>query len=112
MPFRLAKEGFPDRAKIQFTTSVEMPNLIYQACLVTDTVSNTVYVQRAVCEALARDLNIDVNRLLASLPDPRGPSKHLYDPAEGTMNRYRSVSTDQSGGRVMPGPGNTIENVR
>lgn len=112
MPFRLGREGFPDRAKIQFTTSLEMPSLVYQACLATDTISNTVYVQRAVCEALARDLNIPLDRLLASLPDPRGPSKHLYDPAEGTMNRYRPVSTDQTGGRMMPGPANTVENVR
>jgi hypothetical protein len=112
MPFRLHNEGFPDRTKIQFTTNVEMPSLIFEACLVTGTISNTVYVQHAVCEALARDLNMPLDRLLASLPEPRGPAKHLYDPAEQTMNRYRSVSTDKTGGRLMPGPANTVENVR
>lgn len=116
MPFRLHNEGFPDRTKIQFTTSITMPHLIYQACLATGCVSNTVYVQHAVAEALARDLNIPVEDLIADLPEPRGPAAHLYDPAENTMDRYgshyRSVVVDPSGGHVRIGPANTIENVR
>ena len=116
MPFRLAPEGFPDRTKIQFTTSLTMPHLIYKACLITGTVSNTVYCQHALVEALSRDLGIPAEDLLAELPPPRGPAKHLYDPAEGTMNRYgtsyRNVAQDQAGGRFMVGPGNTVEEVR
>jgi hypothetical protein len=116
MPFRLHNEGFPDRTKIQFTTSVHMPYLIYRACKATGIVSNTVYCQRALCEALARDLGIPLDDLLAHLPQPRGPAAHLYDPAEGTMNRFgtstRDIRDDQSGGQLFIGPANTIEEVR
>jgi hypothetical protein len=112
MPFRLASEGFPDRAKIQFTTSVQMPTLIYRACLATGMVSNTVYCQRAIAEALARDLHLPLEQILADLPPPRGPANHLYNPAEGTMNRYRNILDDQTGGRLFIGPANTDENVR
>lgn len=112
MPFRLGKEGFPFRAKIQFTTAAWMPHRIFEACQATGVVSNTVYCQRAVCEALARDLNIPLDSLLADLPEPRGPAKALLDPAEGKMNRYPDVARDQSGGRAMIGPANTIEDVR
>ena len=108
MPFRLNEF----RSKIQFTSSAAMPHLIYRACLATGTVSNTVYCQRALAEALARDLGIDIDEILADLPEPRGPSKHVWDPAEGRLNRYAQVDTDQSGGRTFIGPANTIEEVR
>ena len=115
MPFRLRNEGFPNRTKIQFTTSVRMPYLIYQACKATGIVSNTVYCQRAIAEALSRDLGIPLEDLLADLPEPRGPAKHLYDPAEGTMNRFtastRDIRDDSTGGRLRIGPANTIEEV-
>jgi hypothetical protein len=90
MPFRLA--GY-DRAKIQFTTGSWMPAMIYRACRATGVVSATVYCQRAVCEALARDLGLDLDTLLADLPTPRSNSAHLHDV-------------------VMIGPANTIEEVR
>jgi hypothetical protein len=116
MPFRLHNEGFPDRTKIQFTTSLAMPHLIYRACKETGVVSNTVYVQHAVAYALARDLNIPVEKILADLPIPRGPAAHLYDPADGTMDRYgshyRSVVVDPTGGFTRIGPANTNEDVR
>lgn len=112
MAFRLDPIKFPDRAKIQFTTSAEMPHLIYKACLATETVSNTVYCQRAVCEALSRDLGIPIEELLANLPAPRGPSKHVFDPAEGRMDRYRPIVDDSSCGVALIGPANTIEDVR
>lgn len=117
MPFRIDPYQFPGRTKVQFTTSTAMPHLIYRACLATGTVSNTVYIQHAVAHALARDLMIPVEKILADLPAPRGPSGHLYDPAEGTMNRYshvdgRDVALDQSGGQRRIGPANTIEEVR
>lgn len=112
MPFRIDPYQFPGRTKVQFTTSAQMPHLIYRACVATGTVSNTVYIQHAVAYALARDLMIPVEKILAELPEPRGPSKHLYDPADGTMNRYRDVALDQSGGRSRIGPANTIEEVR
>jgi hypothetical protein len=110
VPFRLGSEyGF--RAKIQFTTSAEMPNLIYRACLATGKPSNTVYVQHAVAEALSRDLGIPLEQILDNLPPPRGPSAHVYDPAEGTMAR-RPITEDHTGGTVRVGPANTIEEVR
>lgn len=74
MPFRL--DEF--RAKIQFITSSEMPALIYRACVKTGTVSNTRYIQEAVCARLAADLDMPVERLLDRLPPPRGSSKHLF----------------------------------
>lgn len=95
MPFRLdPRYGF--RAKIQFVTSAAMPNLIYRACLATGTVSNTVYIQRALVAALARDLDLDEADLLAGLPAPRSSAATLHN-------------------RVLPvriGPANTIEEVR
>ena len=107
MPFRLNEF----RAKIQFTTSAEMPSLIHRACLATGVVSGTVYCQHAIAAALARDLNVPVERILANLPQPRGPAKHLYDPDEHAMARY-GVAVDFTGGRVMVGPANTCEEVR
>ena len=106
--FRLEKQGFPNRAKVQFTTAAWMPYKVYEACKATGVVSNTVYCQHAVCEALSRDLGIPLADLLADLPTPRGPSAHLYDPAEATMNRF-PITTDQTGGVVRIGPGNTDE---
>lgn len=111
MPFRLADQGFPNRAKIQFTTSLAMPHQIYLACQRTGVVSNTVYCQLALVEALSRDLGIPVEVLLDDLPPARGRSKHLYNPATD-YPQHRGVHLDQSGGRVMTGPGNTDENVR
>lgn len=101
MPFRL---NFPNRAKIQFTTAAWMPSRIYQACQATGILSNTVYCQRAVCEALARDLGLDLQALLDDLPAARGPAAHLYDPADHAQARF--------GDRVLIGPANTIEEVR
>jgi hypothetical protein len=75
MPFRL--DEF--RAKIQFITSAEMPNLIFKACQATGTVSNTRYIQEAVCERLARDLDIPVADLLDRLPPPKGMSATLLE---------------------------------
>lgn len=97
MPFRL--DDF--RAKIQFVTSAAMPHMIYRACKATNTVSATVYCQRAIAEALARDLNMDVQVILDGLPTPRGPSGHLFDPDNHGMARYP----------VRIGPGNTVEDI-
>lgn len=120
MPFRIQPYEFPGRAKIQFTTSARMPSDIYHACLATGVVSNTVYIQHAVIDALSRDLAIPRATLLGALPPPRGPSVHLYDPAEATMSRYRKaaapvgkpVTEDHTGGITRIGPANTIEEVR
>lgn len=95
MPFRLDEH----RAKIQFTTSAETPSLIYKACLATGHMSNTAYVQHAVAEALARDLGIPLDDLLAKLPPNRGSSATLF-------------GTDRRPKRIMPGPANTVETVR
>ena len=102
--------------KIQFTTNVEMPSMVYRACLATGVVSNTVYVQHAVCQALARDLGVPLDDLVDMLPPPRGPASHLYDPS-GThpMDRYRTraIPTGQlNGGVVRIGASNGDEEVR
>lgn len=94
MPFRLGDGQF--RAKIQFVTSAEMPALIFKAVCATHKVSNTQYVQHAVCEALARDLDLDLDVLLAHLPPPRGKAAVPFG-----ANR-----------KPMPGAANTIETVR
>jgi len=102
MPFRL--DEF--RAKVQFTTSADMPMLVYDACLKTGVPSNTVYYQLATCAALARDLGLDYDELVAALPPPRGPAGHLFDPGQTnhTMSRFwKSVAI---------GPANTNEEVR
>jgi hypothetical protein len=53
--------------------------MVYKACLATGTPSNTVYIQHAVCEALARDLDIPLQRLLDALPSPRSRANNLFD---------------------------------
>ena len=75
MPFRL--DEF--RAKIQFVTSSQMPHLIYKACLRTNTASNTRYIQEAVCEKLARDLDMPLQDLLDALPPCRTAAAALWD---------------------------------
>lgn len=76
MPWRLKD----DTTKIQFCSSHWMPFRVYEACVKTDVVSNTRYYQLAVCEKLARDLNLDADELIASLPTPRSKAKHLFSP--------------------------------
>lgn len=76
------------RGKIQFATSAEMPWLIYQACLVTGTYSNTAYCQRALAEALSRDLGVPVETILDRIPTNKGPARHLFDPREGKQARH------------------------
>lgn len=95
MPFRLDEH----RAKVQFVTSARMPHDIYKACLATGAKSNTAYVQRAVCEALARDLDIPLDELLAALPPSRGSATVLFD---GHRRRVHPNRT---------GPANTVEEV-
>ena len=90
MPHRLNEW----RAKIQFITFAAMPSMIHEACVKTGTVSQTRYVQEAVCEKLARDLGQPVENLLARLPEPRGKAAALL-PAP-----------------VRVGPANTSEVVR
>lgn len=105
MTFRLVGYGEP-RSKIQFTSFARMPNLIYRACHATSTVSNTAYIQKAVCEALARDLDLPLQDLLDECPPHRGI--RLYD--FGTQGL--PIDKLQSGGRVRIGPANTNEETR
>lgn len=88
MPFRLT----PERAKIQFLTSARLPSLIYKAADATGLPSNTAYIQRAVCEALARDLDLPIAELLDEQPPVRTQS--------GQLRGHRHT-----------GPSNTIEQV-
>lgn len=91
MPHRLT----PFTTKIQWITFAGMPMLIYRACKQTKVVSQTRYVQVAVCEKLSHDLDIPLEDLLARLPDPRGPARALL---------YR-----RDGPGI--GPANTVEEV-
>lgn len=96
MPFRLNEH----RAKIQFLTSAEMPSLIYRACLETNTPSNTAYIQRAVAEALSRDLGIPLEDILANLPENKGMARTLFGDDRKPVRQVRI------------GPANTVESVR
>lgn len=93
MPFRL--DEF--RAKIQFITSASMPNLIYRACVCTGTVSNTRYIQEAVCARLAHDLDLDYKDLIAELPPPRGRNKTPFDRRDGRVGIGPSGGIEQVG---------------
>lgn len=42
--------------------------------------SNTAYCQIALCEKLAKDLDLDLDQLIASLPKRRGAANVLFDP--------------------------------
>jgi hypothetical protein len=85
---------------IQFRCNTEMPSMIYDACVATDTVSQTVYIQKAVVAALARDLDIPEATLLHMLPSPLSRAKHLFNPHQLRKNPRRI------------GSANTIEDVR
>jgi hypothetical protein len=87
VPFRLAPEYGEFRAKIQFTTAAWMPYKIYEACKATGILSNTAYCQIAVCEKLARDLDLDLDQLLTNLPRRRTVANKLFDPTEHRMGR-------------------------
>ena len=80
MVSRLDPEYGEYRAKIQFTTAAWMPYQIYQACKATGVLSNTRYCQEAVCEKLARDLDLDLEELLLQLPKGRTVNTRLWDP--------------------------------
>jgi hypothetical protein len=82
MPFRLDEKYGEFRAKIQFTTAAWMPYKIYQACLKTGILSNTRYCQLAVCEKLAKDLDLDLDELVSQLPRARTVANHLFDPTQ------------------------------
>lgn len=81
MPERLGPEYGEFRAKLQFVTAAWMPYKIYEACMATGVLSNTAYCQIAICEKLARDLDLDLDELLANLPRRRTASMKLFDPA-------------------------------
>lgn len=74
MPYR----GLEHKAKIQFVASPNFPSLIHKACVETETVSNTRYIQLAVCAALARDLGLNEAELIENLPPTRGAAAVLF----------------------------------
>lgn len=82
---------------IQFRCPTDWPNRIYNACVKTQTVSQTRYIQEAVCEKLARDTGQDLDELLDLLPAPRGRAKSLFDASRGrkapTTTRVGSADT-------------------
>lgn len=107
-PFRLSEFT----AKVQFTTSAEMPSMVYRACLKTGTVSNTAYIQEAVAERLSRDLDIPLQRILDNLPPRRNAAAHLFNPdGRHPMARTQPINVDPSGGVFRIGPANTDEQV-
>lgn len=120
MPFRTGPHtpaGVAPRTKIQFTTGAWMPQMIYRACLITGTSSNTTYAQTAICEKLARDLDVDLDELLSRLPKGRTMSVHLFNPDDpperqpGGHRTYYKVNEDSGGGVGNIGPANTVEEV-
>lgn len=90
MPFR---EG-PLRTTIKIATFTQMPSLIYRACLLTDTASNTRYVQEAICEKLARDGIEPLPSLLAKLPPCRTNSATLFDGTRKATKRAASQTNE------------------
>lgn len=91
MPFRLDEH----RAKIQFITYAAMPHDIYKACLITGVMSNTRYVQEAVCEKLSRDLGVPIHELLDRLPPCRTTAAVLFGgdrkPVKRPLSEYEEV---------------------
>lgn len=96
MPFRLDEH----RAKIQFVVGNRFPSLIYKACLSTGTVSNTRYLQEALCRRLAEDTGTPYESLMAQMPEPRGKAAHLFG------DDRRPAPKDRIG------PGATVEEVK
>lgn len=80
------------RAKIQFITFARMPSMIYRACIATDTVSNTRYIQEAVCERLSRDLGIPLDHLLAMLPPPKAAAAARFGPDRVPISRKKRLA--------------------
>ena len=78
---------------IRFVTSTRMPHDIHLACQATGTVSVSVYVQHAVCEALARDLNLPLADLLAALPEPKSNAATLF--GSGERARARGTADEE-----------------
>jgi hypothetical protein len=117
--FRLDPDIYGEfRSKIQFTTAAWMPYKIYEACKATGIISNTRYCQIAVCEKLAKDLNVDLNELLDALPKPRTFAAHLFNPLEKRpgvepSNPKQKYSYLYEAGSVRHriGAANTIEEV-
>jgi hypothetical protein len=75
MPFRLNEH----RAKIQFLTSASMPMRIYDAREKRGITSQTRYIQLAVCRALADDLGLDYEELVAELPEWRSSIREVRE---------------------------------
>lgn len=88
---------------IQFRCNTDMPNMIYRACLATGLPSQTVYIQRAVVAALARDLDLPEEDLIDLLPTPKTVAKSLFVPSE-----YRAANI-RSKNPARIGSANTIE---
>lgn len=76
MPYRLTEH----RSKIQFVTHASVPSLIFRAAQAVGLPSNTAYIQRAVCEALARDLGLDLDDLIDLQPPHKGLAQVLIGP--------------------------------
>jgi hypothetical protein len=88
VPYRLNEF----RAKIQFMCSSRMPSQIHQAVLKTGEFSNTTYIQRAVCERLARDLDLPLSVLLDDQPEPQGRSRVLFGADRRPVRRVKQVA--------------------
>lgn len=74
MPYR----NLDEVSKIQFCAPMNYPYLINKAAKATDVPSQTRYIQLAVAKALARDLGIPEQEIIASLPPTRGVAAALF----------------------------------
>lgn len=77
-----------DKTKMQFITSIKMPRMVYKAVVARGMASQSQYIQHAVCEALARDLDLPLDDLLADLPKARGAKSDVFGGLRARKNYY------------------------
>lgn len=84
MPYRGLGEF---KAKLQFVTPANFPYLVNKAAEAKDVPSQTRYIQLALCTALARDLDLDEDDLIASLPPTRAHAAVLFGSDRKAISR-------------------------
>lgn len=67
---------------IQFRSSRKMPSLLRRAAEATGRPSSTAYLNRVVCEAVARDLGLSVDEVKEGLPPMKWENINGFAPKE------------------------------
>jgi len=91
---------------IHFRCNNEMPMMVYRACVATNTISNTRYIQEAVVARLAKDLGYDEQALIDLLPPSKTKSRHIWHPTENSKYPNRIKDYDERIGGIK-----TVEDV-